>query len=154
SLTRLVSVLGTEATVRREYTHALIRDFANGSEVTLVGTARLAGFAGAGLNGAPVDDAAIAREIAPCFVERDGRRPDTGVLGCTHYPLLLERLQRLAPWPVAFIDPAPAIARRLVDLAGPPGNQERSAPAQIQFTSGRAPSPALAAVLAEFGIGS
>ena len=33
-----VSVLGTEATVRREYTRALIRDFANGSDVTLVGS--------------------------------------------------------------------------------------------------------------------
>jgi glutamate racemase len=64
SLTKLVSVLGTEATVRREYTHALIRDFSNGSDVTLVGTARLAGFAEAEFNGAPVEDAAIAREIA------------------------------------------------------------------------------------------
>jgi glutamate racemase len=153
SVTRLVSVLGTEATVRREYTHALIRDFANGSEVTLVGTARLAGFAEAELSGAPAGDAAIAREIAPCFVERNGRQTDTVVLACTHYPLLLPRLQQLAPWPVAFIDPAPAIARRLVDLAGPPATQAPSGPAQIQFTSGRAPSPALTAALAEFGIG-
>ena len=154
SVTRLVSVLGTEATVRREYTHALIRDFGNGSEVTLVGTAQLAGFAEGELNGAPVEDAAIAREIAPCFVERNGRQTDTVVLACTHYPLVLPRLQQLAPWPVAFIDPAPAIARRLVDLSGPPGSQERSARAQILFTSGRAPSPALAATLARFGIGS
>ena len=153
SLTKLVSVLGTEATVRREYTHALIREFSNGSEVTLVGTARLAGFAEREVDGAPVEDAAIGREIAPCFVESDGRRTDTVVLACTHYPLLLPRLQRLAPWRVAFIDPAPAIARRLVDLTGPPLSQDRSGPAQILFTSGRAPSPALAAALARFGIG-
>ncbi len=42
SATKRVSVLGTEATVLREYTHALIRDFANGADVTLVGSARLA----------------------------------------------------------------------------------------------------------------
>jgi glutamate racemase len=153
SITKLVSVLGTEATVRREYTHALIRDFSNGSEVTLVGTARLAAFAEAELSGAPVEDQTITHEIAPCFVERNGRRTDTVVLACTHYPLLLERLERLAPWPVRFIDPAPAIARRLVDLAGPPRTHEAPSPAEILFTSGRTPSPALAAALARFGIG-
>jgi glutamate racemase len=154
SITKLVSVLGTEATVRREYTHALIRDYSNGSEVTLVGTARLAAFAEAELNGAPVEDQAIAREIAPCFVDRDGRRTDTVVLACTHYPLVLARLERLAPWPVGFIDPAPAIARRLVHLAGPPGTHPAPSPAKILFTSGRAPSPALTQALARFGIGS
>jgi glutamate racemase len=37
SRTKRVAVLGTQATVSREYTHALIRDFANGSDVALVG---------------------------------------------------------------------------------------------------------------------
>ena len=121
STSKRVSVLGTEATVSREYTRALIRDFANGAEVTLVGSARLAGYAEAELNGTPAEDAAIAAEIAPCFVDRDGRRTDMVVLACTHYPLLLDRFQRLAPWPVAFYDPAPAIARRVLELIGPPG---------------------------------
>ena len=39
SRSRRVSVLGTRGTVRREYTHKLIRDFAQGCEVTLVGAA-------------------------------------------------------------------------------------------------------------------
>src|SRR5262245_53729593 len=69
SVTRRVSVLGTEATVSREYTRALIRDFANGSDVTLVGSAKLAAFAEAELHGAPAEDAAIVGEIAPCFVD-------------------------------------------------------------------------------------
>ena len=34
SVSKRVSVLGTEATVNREYTRALIRQFANGTEVT------------------------------------------------------------------------------------------------------------------------
>jgi glutamate racemase len=151
SITKRVSVLGTDATVSREYTRALIRDFANDSDVTLVGSARLAGYAEAELQGAPVDDAAIGREIAPCFVEQDGRRTDTIVLACTHYPLLLNRLNRLAPWPVNFLDPAPAIARRVTDLIGPKASPEAPAPAKIAFTSGRAPSPALTAALSGFG---
>lgn len=153
SVSKRVSVLGTEATVSREYTRTLIRDFANGSEVTLVGSARLAGYAEAELNGAPAADDAIAAEIAPCFIDGDGRRTDTIVLACTHYPLLLERLKPLSRWPVSFHDPAPAIARRVIDLAGAP-EHERRTPAQFVFTSGRKPSPALAGALARFGIGS
>src|ERR1700712_4963566 len=36
SKTKLVSVLGTKGTVKREYTRTLIRDFAQGCQVTLV----------------------------------------------------------------------------------------------------------------------
>src|SRR5690349_11322567 len=110
SQTRRVAVLGTEATVKREYTMGLIRDFAQGCDVTLVGSARLAPLAEAALRAEPVDDAAIAAELAPCFVDDGTRRTDTVVLACTHFPLLLERLERLAPWPVAWVDPAPALA--------------------------------------------
>ncbi len=150
SVSKRVSVLGTEATVSREYTRALIRDFANSSDITLVGSARLAGLAEAEMRGEPVDDAIVREEIAPCFVDDGGRRTDTVVLACTHYPLLLERLNRLAPWPVTFIDPAPAIARRVVELLGPAAGTAPPVPARVLFTSGRAPPPAL--VLARFGL--
>ena len=152
SVSKRVTVLGTAATVSREYTRALIRDFANGSDVALVGSARLAEFAEAELQGVPVPDALIAQELAPCFVEADGRRTDTIVLACTHYPLLLERMRQLAPWPVTFIDPAPAIARRVADLSGPRAATEAPSPARIIFTSGQMPSAALGAALAGFGI--
>jgi glutamate racemase len=150
SKTRRVSVLGTEATVKREYTRALIREFAGDCQVTLVGSARLAALAEAAIAGEPVEDAEIAAEIAPCFVD-DGARTDTVVLACTHYPLLADRFMRLAPWPVNFIDPAPAIARRVVDLIGPARNGHRPAAPQIVFSSGRATPPAVAALLKGHG---
>src|SRR5262249_42192264 len=152
SRTKRVAVLGTEATVGREYTRALIRDFANGSDVVLVGSARLARFAEDELNGAPIADELITREIAPCFVDADGRRTDTVVLACTHYPLLLERFERLAPWPLTFVRRAPAVARRGVVLLGPAASAEPSSAAPIVFTSGRPSSAALAAALTRFGI--
>jgi len=151
SQTRRVSVLGTEGTVAREYTRALIRDFGNGADVTLVGSAKLAAIAEAELRGNGASDIAIAQEIAPCFVDQDGRRTDTVVLACTHFPLLLSRLERLAPWPVSFIDPAPAIARRVVELIGPPA-ASTTADAEIAFTSGKPPSEELKATLARFGL--
>jgi glutamate racemase len=76
------------------------------------------------------------------------------VLACTHYPLLLARLEQLAPWPVAFVDPAPAIARRVADLSGALSGAKPAAPARAIFTSGRAPSEQVVAALARFGIGS
>jgi glutamate racemase len=151
SRSKRVSVLGTRATVSREYTRGLIREFAQGCDVTLVGAAKLASLAEAELHGEPAADAAISAEIVPCFVEQDGARTDTVVLACTHYPLLLDRMRRLAPWPVEWLDPAPAIARRVVDLIGPPAAGNRPAPTSFAFTSGRAPSPALARALAAFG---
>jgi glutamate racemase len=151
SRSRQVTVLGTEATVQREYTRALIRDFADGCAINLVGAPRLPELAEAVLHGEAVADADIVREIAPCFVERNGARTDTVVLACTHYPLLLDRLERLSLWPVTFMDPAPAIARRVVELLGPPGRGAGPA-TRLIFTSGRPPSPALKAALAGFGI--
>ncbi|MDC7788580.1 glutamate racemase [Rhodoplanes sp. TEM] len=154
SRSRLVSVLGTEATVKREYTRALIRDFGQGCAVTLVGSAHLAAIAEAALRDEPVDAAAVAAEIAPCFVAQDGRRTDTIALACTHYPLLLDRLRAASPWSVDWIDPAPAIARRVVDLLGgpPAGQAARPAADRFVFTSQRPPAPALVAALEGFGL--
>jgi glutamate racemase len=151
SRSKRVSVLGTQATVKREYTRALIRDFGQGCDVKLVGSGRLAGIAEAALRGETVDEAAVAAEMAPCFVDESGRRTDMVALACTHYPLLQAWLTRLAPWPVAWIDPAPAIARRVVDLTGNPIGTN-GPPVHAIFTSGQTPSPALAQALGQFGI--
>lgn len=112
SRSRLVSVLATPATVARDYTHDLVRTYAAHCEVTLVGSALLASLAETFMQGEAVTDSAILAEIAPSFVENGESRTDCVVLACTHYPLLGEQFERLAPWPVQWIDPAPAIARQ------------------------------------------
>jgi glutamate racemase len=140
SKTRRVSVLGTKGTVKREYTRALIRDFAQGCEVTLVGSPELASLAERELSGQAISDADILAELTPCFVgdaADASARTDTVVLACTHYPLLLDRLERLAPWPVDWIDPAPAIARRVSDLLGPSSGGIAQSGAEMIFTSNR-----------------
>jgi glutamate racemase len=103
------------------------------------------------LRGEPVDDDEIRREIAPCFVDEGGSRTDTVVLACTHYPLILDHLQKLAPWPVTWLDPAPAIARRTSQLLGPEGPKTEGR-GRAYFTSGKAPSAALELALTEFGL--
>ncbi len=149
----LISVLATRGTVARDYTHALVREHAANCEVTLVGSAALAPIAERTMRGEAVDDAEIAREIAPCFVEARARRTDHVVLACTHFPLLIGALERLAPWPVAFVDPAPAIARRLDSLLGAAqarvGDDRAGA---IVFTSGADPQPSLQKALLRYGL--
>jgi glutamate racemase len=149
----LISVLATPGTVARDYTHALVRDYAAACEVTLVGSARLAAVAEAHMRGRRVDQGELAREIAPCFIEKEGRRTDHVVLACTHFPLLRESIMRVAPWPVELIDPAPAIARRVDTLLG---RCERIVGAMTRgvaiFTSGRTPPPALQKALRRYAL--
>ena len=108
----------------------------------LVGAKELAALAEAELSGTPASDDELREEIAPCFRD-DGARTDTVVLACTHYPLLLARLQKLSPWPVNFLDPAPAIARRVVNLLGDEEPAEGAGSTHAFFTSGRTPEKAL-----------
>ncbi|WP_201831781.1 glutamate racemase [Microvirga zambiensis] len=147
--TGYVTVLATPATVARDYTRDLIETYAAGCKVNLVGSRRLAGFAEAELAGSPVSDEELLEELGPCFVEDAGGRTDVVALSCTHYPLLLPRFQAIAPWPVTWIDPAPAIARRVTQLIGHPvpGHEADDDEAIALFTDGAGISAALRTAL-------
>jgi glutamate racemase len=148
----LVSVLATPGTVRRAYTRDLIQSFATQCHVRLVGSENLARMAEAYICGDAVSDDAIMAEIEQCFVEREGRKTDIVVLACTHYPFMANVFRRLAPWPVDWLDPAEAIARRarfLVPQASDtvhPGNFDFAV-----FTSGN-PNFATRRLMQGFGL--
>jgi len=73
------------------------------------------------------------------------------VLACTHYPFLVNRLRKTAPWPVDWIDTSEAIARRALTLAQtlPPPNLHE-APDIAYFTS-RTPPASLHRLVRGFG---
>lgn len=149
----LVSVLATPGTVKRQYTRDLIRQWASKCHVRLVGSDRLASLAERYMRDGFVDEEAVRAEIAPCFVEQDGRRTDIVVLACTHYPFLVNRMRKTAPWPVDWLDPAEAIARRALSLLGERGGAPvlDSAPDLAVFTSG-APDTATRRLIHGFGL--
>lgn len=154
SRSQIVGVLATSGTAKRDYTAALIRDFASHCEIVLHAPSELAAKAEALLHGEAVSDDSIRADIAPCFIERNGKRTDVIVLACTHYPLLLEQMNRVAHWPVTFIDPAPAIARRVVQLIGEgPKDAATAASHRAIFTSERGQSDAFSHRLSGYGIG-
>lgn len=111
------SLLATPNTAHSSYTSELIADFAQGCKVDAVGADHLAEMAEALLLGDRVADADLARAIAPAFCDNAQGRTDAIVLGCTHYPLILDRLRAVAPWGVRWIDSGEAIARRALSLA-------------------------------------
>lgn len=41
---------------------------------------------------------------------------DTIVLGCTHYPFLADTIRKVAGTPVTLVDPAPAVAKHLMEV--------------------------------------
>jgi glutamate racemase len=116
SRTRVIGVLGTDATVRQPYVDKLSIQFASDCLVIRHGSAELVVLAEAKLRGEVVNPADVARAMAGLFAQPGGERIDTVVLSCTHFPLLLEELTTAAPHPVTFVDGSGGIARRIAFL--------------------------------------
>ncbi len=151
----LVSVLATPGTVKRQYTRDLIEQYASKCHVTLVGSTKLAALAETYMRGGYTDEEAVKQEIMPCFVADGIRRTDIVVLACTHYPFLANRMRKMAPWPVDWIDTSEAIARRAHSLLQQEcPNQDldfRQGQDVAYFTSGK-PDFETVQLLAGFGL--
>ncbi len=112
SKTRVIGVLGTDATVVQPYVDRLAEEFAADCEVVRHGSAELVELAEAKLRGAPADEAAYRRIMDDLLSRPQGDRIDTVVLACTHFPLVEAELEAASPRPLAFVDGKEGIARR------------------------------------------
>ena len=112
SRTRRFTLLATPNTAQGAYVTALIDQFAADCVVDCFGAPNLARYAEAVVLGEAVDPALLRAEIAPCFHHDARGKTDHIILGCTHYPLILSALESVASWPVGWVDPSSAIARR------------------------------------------
>jgi glutamate racemase len=120
SKTRRFTLLATPNTAGGRYVQNLIEQFAGDCVVDCYGAPNLAAMAETMLLGGTIADDALRAEIAPAFCNDGYGRTDHIVLGCTHYPLIVDRLKTLTPWPVTFIDSSDAIARRAFSFADVP----------------------------------
>ena len=107
--TRKVAVLATDATFQGELFKSLVGRF--GDDVEILERA-CPGLALAVERGEPVGD--LLDEFLPDVVTFGA---DVVVLGCTHYPLIAHEIAARLSVGVDLIDPAPAVANRVVDLA-------------------------------------
>ena len=120
--TKSFGILATEATVKNDYIHALIDEFADDCTVKLHGSKNLARLAEQKLNGSRVLIADVEKEILPLFTSmrfKETKPIDHIVLGCTHYPFLLAELKQAVPYDVTWIDPAGAVAKRVLAVFKP-----------------------------------
>jgi len=115
SKTRVIGVLGTEATVRQPYVDDLAARFASDCTLVRHGSPDLVDLAEAKLAGEEVGGDAVRAAAQPMFDAPDGDRIDTVVLACTHFPLLEEELRAAFP-NVTYVDGGPGIARRIAFL--------------------------------------
>src|SRR5438270_12261404 len=88
SKSRVIGVLGTEATVRQPYVDHLAARFAADCTLIRHGSPELVELAEAKLAGETITIDAIRAAAQPLFDRRNGDRIDTVVLACTHFPLL------------------------------------------------------------------
>lgn len=112
SQSRVIGVLGTDATVRQPYVDDLSARFASDCLVLRHGSAALVQLAEASLRGLPTPDQAYADALGGLLDQQGGDRMDIVVLACTHFPLVADRLAAVAPRPLLFVDGAKGIARR------------------------------------------
>lgn len=148
SRSRVIGVLGTEATVRQPYVDRLSAEFARDCRVLRHGSARLVELAEARLAGETVTAADVAPDLVALTSQPGGDRLDTVVLACTHFPLLADVLAEAAGPGVGFVDGGAGIARRVAHLLG---DDVPQGPGRAIFT-GAAPAPALAKALAAHGL--
>lgn len=126
SVTRRFTLLATPNTAQSHYSQGLINEFANDCVVDVYGAPNLAVYAETLLLGGVVEDGALRNELAPAFCNDAFGKTDSIVLGCTHYPLIQDALERVSPWPVQWVDSSEAIARRARELAGKPAESARA----------------------------
>jgi glutamate racemase len=152
SQTRVIGVLGTNATVRQPYVDDLSARFAGDCLVLRHGSAALVELAEASLRGESTPDSAYADALAGLFDQAGGDRMDIVVLACTHFPLVADRLASVAPRALAFVDGAKGIARRAAYLMRDQQWPEAPTPGIAVFTAAIAVSEGLRASLAAFGL--
>ncbi|HEX5185213.1 MAG TPA: glutamate racemase [Allosphingosinicella sp.] len=112
SKSRVIGVLGTEATVRQPYVDRLAALFAADCTIVRHGSAELVDLAEAKLRGNRAGPEAYRPILDALHAHPEGDRIDTIVLACTHFPLVKEELAAASSKPVTFVDGSEGIARR------------------------------------------
>ena len=148
SKTRVIGVLGTEATVRQPYVDDLSARFAADCTIIRHGSPELVELAEAKLAGEVISIGAVRAAIAPMIEQPRGDEMDVMVLACTHFPLLGEEIAAVFPG-IKQIDGGHGIARRIAYLTQGQSWPVRASGIAVFTAAPRAP---LASALARFGL--
>jgi len=151
SRTRVIGVLGTDATVRQPYVDDLAGRFASDCLVLRHGSAELVTLAEAKLRGETAPTERYARILDGLFDQPGGDRIDVIVNACTHFPLVADELAAAARHAVRFVDGSAGIARRIAHLTEGQGWPEAPGDGVAIFTG--AQDDRLGPALRNYGFG-
>jgi len=112
----VIGVLATAATFQGELYASVLDRHANGAAVVEQACPGLAD----AIERLGVDHTDTLRLVARYVTPLREADVDTIVLGCTHYPLVLDAIKRVAGPGIDVIDPAPAVARQTLRLLRDP----------------------------------
>ncbi|MEO7655048.1 MAG: glutamate racemase [Sphingomicrobium sp.] len=147
SKSRVIGVLGTEATVRQTYVDDLAARFAADCTIVRHGSPELVELAEAKLAGGAIRVEDVRAAIQPMVDRAPGI--DVMVLACTHFPLLAEEIAAAFP-AISRIDGGAGIARRIEYLTQGQEWPGAPSPGIAVFTS--PPPQSLKPALARFGL--
>jgi glutamate racemase len=152
SKSRVIGVLGTDATVRQPYVDRLAQEHGADCLILRHGSAALVDLAEAKLRGERLNPAIAADALAGLLDQKGGEQMDMVVLACTHFPLVEAELAAAAPRPLTFLHGGDGIARRIAYLNGDMPWPEVPAPGIAVFTRLDPDVQALGPALESFGL--
>lgn len=151
TVTGVIGLLGTEATIRQGYVDRLEARFAAGKLLLRHAAPGLVTAAEARLRGEPVDPRVFASAVSGLRDQLGGDQIDTVVLACTHFPLVSDELAAAFGPGVRFVDGSQGIARRIASLTE--GQEWRRRDTDLAlFTRGGQDVEALRSALARYGL--
>lgn len=112
SKSRVIGLLATEGTIQRSYIDDLADDFAADCQIVRVGCPDLAPLAEEKIFGNPVSRDRLCNALAPMRIDEHFAM-DVIILGCTHFPILLDELKKEIPGDILWLDPADPVAQHL-----------------------------------------
>ncbi|QDE32875.1 MULTISPECIES: glutamate racemase [Shewanella] len=140
-----IGLLATPGTVKRDYTQALISQFAEGCKVELFGTSELVLLAEQHVAQIPIDLIVLKQLLLP-IIESD---IDVLVLGCTHFPIIAAEISQCLGSDVALLDSGEAVAKRVRFLL----SKEQQGNKHLQACYTKGISEGLKGTLVDYGFG-
>lgn len=124
-----IAVIGTEATIKGGAYQKAIGRIAPSAEVRGRACTLFVSLAEEGWITGPIAEGIARRYLEDIFGPNVPERPDTLLLGCTHFPLLIQPLRAIAGVDTAIVDSARATAKTVakeleqLDICAPGGKE-------------------------------
>lgn len=105
----VIGILATGATFQSERFASVVRRFAGGARIEIAACPEWVTIVESGRRDGPDVETAVRARLEPVLAAG----ADTLVLGCTHFPFLIDIISRVAGPTIRVVDPADAVARQV-----------------------------------------